>query len=240
MRTAIFSFILAQIFLISCNGTNTSAEYSIKDSVLKEHLSTLDSLPYYDTTDINYKVLKAYQNNDTIFFNALHSSIERDRDLKRYWKEIESCIQQPKLEDLNCDESYRFIYSGPFCSLKQITTITKTADTINLNFELYQLKWNSLSCKKIDSSDKKITTRDWEEITRLLDRDDFWGLKRDNNIHGVDGSTLIVIGYVKGGVRHIKGMKYQYVYRWSSSVLKDAFELVTKLSSNTQGCLQIR
>jgi hypothetical protein len=240
MRILTFCLILVQVFLISCQGNNSTTKYSLKDSILKEHLFALDSLPYYDTTDINYKVLKAYQNNDTTFLKKLHSDIERGRGFAQQWRSMDSCVQQTKLESLNCDEAYRFIYSGPFCPMKQITTISKSGDSINLNFELYQLKWDAMECKKIDAFNKKITTKNWEEITRLMDRDDFLGLKRENNIHGLDGSTLIVIGYAKEGFNHIKAMKYNYVSRWSSSILRDAFELVTKLSANKQGCLTIK
>src|SRR5688572_15854378 len=128
--------------LISCNIKNENSKmYSLKDTVTREYLEIIDSTDYSDTTDINYKILKAYLKNDTFFFKKLHSDIEKERRYKEQWENNDTCIHQPSLQDLDADEAYRFVYTAAFCEYKLNVTISKRGDSANIHFIILQDVW---------------------------------------------------------------------------------------------------
>jgi hypothetical protein len=226
--------------MTSCNqGNNSELKYSIRDTVLKEHLLEIDSLPYYDTTEINYKILRAYQNNDTAFFKNLSSQIKREKEYKNYWSSMDTCIHQQKLQELGVDEAYRFIFLPAFCRTPINMTVTKKGDITNLHFLLFQNKYDTASCKIISEYDKKLTQKEWEEFSDKLLAADIWGLKRENGIHGLDGSTITFIGYQKGNSSFNRPDKISYVNRWEFSTLHEAFTYLLKISGNKKGCYWI-
>jgi len=233
---------IAAIFFIglftSCNNrSDNSIEYSLRDSVTKKHLEWVDSSAYSDTIDINYKVLKAYLANDTIFFKKLYADIERKRKFQQEYATNDSCIHQAALQALNADEAYRFVYTAVFCKYKLNVTISKTDNISNVHFIILQDVWLNNICKVINEYDKKITEKDWEDFSKLMKKADFWGLKSTNGVQGLDGSTLITTGFTKGYGTYEGKPKYNYVNRWGYSTLSDPFRFVLKLSGNTQGCL---
>ncbi len=240
MRQIVILHFLGLIFFTSCkNSGNKNLSYSIRDSVLQEHLAALDSLPYFDTTDINYKILKAYKSNDTFFFKNLHIDIEREKKFRHQWDLIDSCAKEQKLSDLNVDEAYRFIYQAAFCPYKVNVTITKKTDSASLHFLIYQYQWDTAKCRIINEFDKKLPIKNWTEITESLDKYDFWGLKRENGVHGLDGSSLTVIGYKKRDTLYRRETKTNFIYRWGGTTLGEPFHLVLKISGNKQGCFWI-
>ncbi len=225
----------------SCNNTADNAiEYSLRDSVTKKHLELVDASTYSDTTDINYKVLKAYLANDTFFFKKLYADIEKERKYQQQYKINDSCIHQAALPAINADEAYRFVYTAAFCQYKLNVTISKTGNTSNIHFIIWQDVWLNKICKVINEYDKKITEKDWEDFSQLMKKADFWGLKSTNGVQGLDGSTLITTGFTKGYRTYEGKPKYNYVYRWGYSTLSDPFNFVLKLSGNTQGCLVVK
>lgn len=126
MRQYNFIAILLFTWLISCdNEIDNHSDYTLKDSVLKDHIQRLDSAIYFDTTDLNFKVLKAYKDNDTIFFKKLRIDIEKERQYKLQWDFEDSCLNQPKLQHLNVDKAYRFIFTAAFCPYKLNVTVAK-------------------------------------------------------------------------------------------------------------------
>ncbi|MGC4104051.1 hypothetical protein [Ferruginibacter sp.] len=232
---------LSLVIITSCTQKcNDQLKYSIRDTVLKQHLAELDSLPYYDTTDINYKVLKAYQNNDTTFFKNLIVQIKKQKEYSHYGSLMDDCIHQPELNDLGADEAYRFIFLSAFCIEPINVTVTKKGDSANLHFLLYQGQYDTIPCKIESEYDKKLTSAQWEEFSNKLFQADIWGLKRDNGMHGVDGSSITFIGYVKGNPSFNRPDKFCYVSRWEFSTLHDALTLLLKISGNKKGCYWVQ
>lgn len=235
-HTPIILFLLALTF--SCKrDTKNSIKYSLRDTVTNEHLQLLDSLEYTDTADINYKVLKAYLSNDTGFFGKLKIDIAKKNKFKQDYKNNDSCIHQKSLQDLNADEAYRFVYTAAFCDKKLNVTVTKNGDSSNIHFILFQDVWLNQECKVISEFDKKISPKNWQDFSDLIEKADFWGLKISNGVKGLDGSTLITTGFTKGYGTYNMNAKYNYVYRWGYSTLSAPFHFILKLSGNTQGCL---
>ena len=237
--TIIFLFIF--IFITSCNNSvDNQNVYSLRDSVTREHLKRIDSAFYFDTADVNYKVLKAYITNDTAFFTQLYVDIERERKYRQQLEISDSCIHQPSLKDLNVEESYRFVYTAAFCDYKLNVTVSKYGDSANIHFIIFKDLWLNDTCKIVNEYNKKITKKNWDDFSRLMDKADFWGLKSTNGVHGFDGSTLVVTGF-SNGYRSLDGKaRFNYVNRWGYSTLSEPFDLVLKLSGNRQGCIVIR
>jgi hypothetical protein len=241
MKIYLFIILALLTLIVSCDRTNESLKkYSLRDTVAKEHLQLLDSLEYTDTTDINYKVLKAYLLNDTAFFSKLKVDIAQKSKIKLDYKNNDSCIHQKPLQDLNADEAYRFIYTAAFCDKKINVTMTRNGDSANIHFILFQDVWLNKECKVISEYDKKISPKNWQDFSELIDKADFWGLKSTNGRQGLDGSTLITTGFTKGYRTYEMKPKHNYVYRWGYSTLSDPFHFILKLSGNTQGCLVIK
>ena len=227
--------------IISCNRkTESSKKYSIRDTVTREHLQLLDSIEYTDTSDINYKVLKAYLANDTAFFGKLKIDIARKNKFKQDYVNNDSCIHQKSLQDLNADEAYRFVYTAAFCDKKLNVTVTKNGNNANLHFILFQDVWLNKECKIISEYDKKLSPKNWEDFSELMKKADFWGLKSTNGVQGLDGSTLITTGFTKGYTTYEMKPKSSYVYRWGYSTLSEPFHFALKISGNTQGCLVVK
>jgi hypothetical protein len=160
MKHYTFIIFLLLTFLISCDNRNeNSQEYSLRDSVIKEHLQLIDSSDYVDTTDINYKVLKAYLADDTAFFNKLRLDIAKKNEFKERSKNNDSCLHQKSLHDLNADEAYRFVYTAAFCQYKLNVTISRRGDSSNIHFIILQDVWLNKICRIINEYDKKNHTR---------------------------------------------------------------------------------
>lgn len=168
-----FLILLSLSVFISCNNQSTNNLNSIRDTVIKRHFQTVDSSERFDTSDLNYRVLKAYVSNDTMFLIKTLLDIERYKtDQKRFGLQ-DSCLHQRKLQDLKVDEAYRFIYNGAFCPYEQITTISRAGDNINLNFILWQYESDSTGCRKINEFDKRLSTENWNEVKEKIEDADF-------------------------------------------------------------------
>lgn len=238
MRQVHFFKIVLLLVLLSCNSKkNKKLNFSLRDTVLREHLQSLDSLTYFDTTDINYKVLKAYQSNDTIFLKKLHTDIENDKKYKRIRETEDSNIHQFQLQNMNVDEAYRFIYTGAFCPFKLNITVAKRGDSVKLSYIDYgYYEGQDTSINRFINYNKTLTIKDWNEIKESLVRADYWGLKRDNGYHGVDGTSITVLGYVKSDPEFNRHERVNYVYRWELTTLREVAHLILKLSDNKENC----
>ena len=243
MRQSIIALSLILSLFYSCKENQNKIQIvSIKDTVLKEHFLMIDSLPYYDTNDFDYQILRAYYNNDSVFFKKLQADITYKRNNKGMLDFMDTCIHQQLLKDLKTDEAYRFIYSAAFCPYKLNVTITKTINKYNLHFIIYQFRWDTADCRIINEYDRSLTESNWKQIDEALDNADFWGLKEDNGVHGLDGSTLQIDGYIKGDSNYLRSSKSHSISRWSPgpTAIFNPFTLVLKFSGNRQGCLWVQ
>jgi hypothetical protein len=234
MRLVHWFLIISEAILFSCSGHSKNKPVSsLRDSIVEEYLKVIDSSGQYDTTELIYKVLKAYSSNDTIFFKKLHSDITYYRNSE--WHLADSCIHQPKLQETDADEAYRFIYTAAFCPYKMNITVSKRADSSNLHFILYQLAQDTATCRIINEFDKGLTKKNWDEITTAIRKLDFWALKEGSGENALlDPDDIVVIGYQKANVAFHKSSKFNYVHRlgltWTN--LGDVFILVLHLSGS--------
>ena len=207
------SFIL--ILLIACKSNSEKhAEIQARDSIMVKYFQVVDSLPYSDTLDGKFKLLKAYHTNDTSY---LKTSYKETEDLLKYREEMLTlplCEQFPLLNKLNFEETYRFSYEAAFCNKSTTVTIGKKSDTITLDTYLYEFNDKQTDCKTISHTTKQLSERDWTDFLNGIDYADFWGLKEDNGRHGLDGSSLQVIGYERP--KNAFQGRYKKVYRWAA------------------------
>ena len=199
----------------------------------------VDTLPYYDTSTNEFKLLKAYSSNDTNTLKKLVGQVEY-MNTKLDWQiNLDSCVKQQAFKDIRSEEKYRFTFSSAFCPYKTSTTIIKYKDSTVLNTIVYQYAWDTLPCKIIDQSTIRIDSLSWYKFQQSLEIADFWGLKPDNGKQGVDGSTLEVYGFKKGTNSKWNPDKSCYISRWSpayNSIL-NSFVLLLKYSKTKKGCM---
>jgi len=240
MTRIIFILLAFTLFNYSCKTDTTSqTNYSAKDSILKKYISMVDTLPYYDTSTIEFKLLKAYSSNDTNTLKKLVGHLE-NMNTKLDWQiNLDSCVKQQAFKDISSEEKYRFNYSSAFCPYTTSTTIIKYKDSTVLNTIVYQYAWDTLPCKIIDQSTITIDSLSWDKFQESLEVADFWGLKPDNGKHGVDGSTLEVYGFKKGTNSDWNPDQSSFISRWSpayNSIL-NSFILLLKYSKTKKGCM---
>lgn len=202
MKSSIVSF--GVILLISCNHTPSSIKgLSLRDSVVKQHLSIVDSLEYYDTLNEDYKMLKAYINDDTGYF------LQKQRDQKLFEEErsknlpLDTCIHLQKLSDLTVDEAYRFSHSESFCFYGQRITITRKKDTVKIHYIEYSLSPDGKvieltrngektvigpGCSVVKEFERELSMKDWEGLKEKLCNANYWGLKPNYYSLHTDGS----------------------------------------------------
>lgn len=230
------------IVLISCHEKNRLSNYSLRDSVVQDYLRRADSTQEFDTTEVNYKLLKAYLRSDTNFFLQFKKQEAFNGQAQHTWDKIDSFLRRPKLRMLEADEAYRFSYRMAFCPYTLDVTISKKDSLVNLHFILYEYKWDATNGRVINEYDKKLTKSDWGEFTQSLSHADFWGLKGSNGISGLDGDDIIVWGYIKGDTSFQRPPRFNVVSRWvvHTTTLGDPFDLALILSDNSQGCYTVR
>lgn len=189
----------------------------------------------------NFELLKAYIKNDTNFLIQFRKNEDLDKQRQHQWDVMDSCIHQPKLQDLHVDEAYRFNFLMAFCPYKLDITISKRDSNVNLHFVIYQYQWDTAIGRIVNEYDKKLTIKDWNDFKDEVAHADFWGLKEKNGEGGVDGNDIIVSGYIIGDSSLHRPARFNLVRRWliNRTSLGDPFRLVVKLSGNRQGCYWI-
>jgi len=199
----------------------------------------VDTMPYYDTYNIEYKLLKAYSSNDTNTLKKLVGQVE-NLNTKLDWQiNLDSCLKQRAFKDIKAEEKYRFNYSSAFCTYTTSTTIIRYKDSTVLNTIVYQYARDTFPFKIIDQSSITIDSLSWDKFQESMEVADFWGLKPDNGKHGVDGSTLEVYGFKKGTNAEWNPDKSSFIKRWSpayNSIL-NSFILLLKYSKTKKGCM---
>jgi hypothetical protein len=217
--------------LFSCRETpQPKPAPALRDTVVKSYFQSVEGAGGVDTGMMNYLLLKAYVNNDTAVLRKAAEEIKKWDANRKQWESMYNCIGQPKLQDLGADEVYRFIYSQAFCQSGLSITITRKGDSIRLNTIWYIYHWDSSACRLLQESNKTLTTTQWSDLTSALHHADLWALNEENDLHGLDGDDLTVMGYVND--KESKRPRYTRVHRWRPSVspLGDPFILVRKLA----------
>jgi hypothetical protein len=235
------SFIFFEVFIYSCNrNSKPNTSNATKDSVLSGFFKMVDTLPYYDTNNIDFKFLKAYKNNDTLGLTSIINYIQV-RNVKPWMNSyLKPCAKNQEFDTLKADEAYRFVYESSFCPYFTVVTIIQTGDKIKATAIVYENAslMDSIPCTIAQQNEVMLDSISWEKFQDNILATDFWGLKEDNDYHGVDGSSLDVLGYQKS-YRGL-GERRSYVTRWSRSMdrLLEPFMMLLRLCKITKGCIR--
>ena len=228
--------------LFSCRSGPTAlrvpATESWKDSILKRHLAVAGQVPFYDTTNVDFKMMRAYEANDSAGLTKMEANFESRVDTyTRNRHFIDSCTKQTPIDKLNGLEAYRFDYSGGLCPYSTSLTIVRYADSIRVNTLVYQMSWDgSNQYKQLAQYTIRLDSLRWADFRERLEEADFWGLKPDNDKNGLDGFSLHVSGFKDAYDR--EPAKYGYVYRWCPhSGIMDCFRWLIKVAKCKKGCV---
>ena len=250
MRKLYSAFIL--LLLICCNSqTPPKAKADFKDSMIKEFLTRIDSSEFYDTTNFNYKILKAYVNDDTGFLKNLANDWKSFNAERIKYPDLDTCTHLKRLSELNVDEVYRFSHRESFCFYSQSVTISRIGDSVFLHYLEYSfhdegkiveyrdksgLKQIGPGCKVEKEFYRKLEIGDWNKLDKKIKEADYWGLKENNFRLGFDGSSWRIDGYVKRP-RYITGQRVHSVYRWSpQNSFEELGRMFMKLAGEQSMC----
>jgi hypothetical protein len=238
MRYLICFLIFSASIFFSCSEHSADVPTSfLIDSTVGDYLKVVDSSYQQDTSDLSHKVLRAYYLKDSAFFKELKTNINHYRSSN--WHLPDSCIVQAKLQETNAEEAYRFIYTPSFGQCKMNITVSYNGDSCRLHFMLYQAAFDTTNCRIIKEFDKILTESNWKQITKAIQKLDFWSLKKEGDYSTlIDPDDIVVIGYRNTKMLPPSVPKFNYVHRlgltWTS--LGDLFILVLKLSGNKTVC----
>jgi hypothetical protein len=215
-------FFLIAILLSSCHqDPKISAANSARDTIFSRFLRMVDTLPYYDTSNLNFRFLKAYKENDTSSLKELSVYIHDARITPWMHKYLKPCAVNVEFDTLTADEAYKFSYESAFCQYYTIANIARRGNIIKASAIVYinASKLDSLPCRVFQQYETEIDSASWAKFRNEILVGDFWGLKEDNEYRGTDGNSLDVQGYKKDfkGNLSVQPRKC-YVSRWSSSM----------------------
>lgn len=210
MNKYLIPFCLTAILFFACNN-NQPAGYSFRDSAMTEYLKRADSLGLEDSTAMLYKLLTAYRNNDKPLLNEM---LNHQYYVARHFSKLFGKL--PQLQKMDIDEGYSFFHSQSFCAYAINVTITKKDTNVLLHVVISKDTANSGVVKQFG---KRLSLKNWEKFTDIMGKTDFWGLKTDNGIHGLDGDMLIVVGYSRRSLYFDQAPKFNAVSRWGGSNL---------------------
>jgi hypothetical protein len=249
--------IVSLLFLLACKNRAMEAKKTslgLHDSLISLYVSKVDSFDFFDTTEYNFRILRAYINKDSSFFKQMMHDVyvaaTDDYPLP------DSCVLPKKISDLSVDEAYRFTHKQSSCHFGQTITVTKRADTIELHYVEYippsVNNWREEitfkngahyvtgeNCIKIREIFKELTRTEWETFEQKLDEADYWGLNTRNMRSGLDGSDWVIDGYIKNPGWNKK--QIHRVIRWSpENFFMDLGKYFLKLSGQTTLCGDMR
>ncbi len=229
--------------LYSCRPISNQDNSTVsRDTLLSNFLKMVDTLPYYDTTNLNFKLLKFYQENDTSNLKKIVGSIHNRSTIPWMHAYLKPCAINTEFDTLTADESYKFSYESSFCQYYTIATITQRGSSVKAVATVYLNVSNmdSIPCKIVQQYETDVDSTYWVKFRDAIFVSDFWGLKEDNDYHGTDGSSLDVQGFKKGYTynRNINS-KRSYVSRWSRSMdnLLDPFLMLLRICKIKNGCI---
>ncbi len=177
-------------------------------------MAKVDSVPYFDTTDLNYRVLKAYYSNDSVDLKKIKEQTDYSLLTKKLFIPTDTCLRLTELKDLRADSAYRFIYDQAFSPYRTIITVGKYVDSARIHVLIFHASRDSIPCEIIDEFYQKLSYADWIKFDEIILYSDFWGSKEDNGYDGIDGTSLSAFGFIKGDGTYRRPGKSQYVYRW--------------------------
>ena len=129
MARIVFKILAFTLINCSCQtDTYHKTNFAVKDSFLKKYISIVDTLSYYDTSTLEFKLLRAYSSNDT---NTLKKLVRHFENLntKPGWQiNMDSCVKQQPFKNINAEEKYLFNYSSAFCPYVTTSIIIKYKD----------------------------------------------------------------------------------------------------------------
>lgn len=203
----------------------------------------VDTLPYYDTTNLNFKLLKAFNQNDTSNLEQIINYIDRTSTTPWMHAYLKPCAINVEFDILTADEAYKFSYESSFCEYYTIATITQRGNKIKAIATVYKnaSAMDSTPCTIAQQHEAEIDSASWVKFQEAIFATDFWGLKEDNEYHGVDGSSLDVQGYQRSFKwnRSIQSRRC-YVSRWSRSMdnLLGPFMMLLRICKISEGCIR--
>jgi hypothetical protein len=157
--------------------------------------------------------------------------------MNRYLK---PCAINKEFDTLKADEAYRFVYESSFCQYFTVATIIQRGKKITVNAIVYKNAsvTDSIPCTIAQQNEITLDSSSWDKFQNAIMYADFWGLKEDNGNHGVDGSSLDVLGYQKSF--EYGAEKRSYVTRWSGSLdgLLVPFMMLLRFCKINKGCIR--
>jgi len=237
MRLKQISNIAFLLLFFACKTKNESNLNSTnKDTVIKEFLKYTSQIQSYDTSNYNYKIIKAHFYNDTIFLKQVTADIERSKQQKNT-SFPDSIRRHPNIIKMDVDEVYQLNYSETFCNFSFYFTISKKGDSIKLNSVIYQENREPSFLKLFKESEVKLSLANWEEFEHLIEYADFWGLTQYKEFGCCDGDFLSVEAIERNRFDHriVKQHKVdrQFV---SNTAMYSAYSLLAKFANLKKGC----
>jgi hypothetical protein len=136
-----------------------------------------------------------------------------------------------------------FLYESSFCEYFTIATIVNRDNNFSAYVTVYNnvSRFDSIPCSIVQKKGSQLDKPTWEEFKDAILISDFWGLKEDNGYHGVDGNSLIGLGYVKA-FKTPEGFfeKRSHVSRWGESMerLIVPFLKILEYCKIDKGCIK--
>ena len=214
-------YLILTFTILSCKQSDTP-KTTYRDTVLLNYFAMVDSSGKFDTSDINFKALRAYYHSDTSYLIELDNYVKQQNTERRSWDLWQSDIPLPRLNQLNVDAAFRFVFSVYGAPTYEAITITQTDTIHKLHYLCYYHDKDSSRFDKRKEFEKSINEKDWQEVASKLLYADFWGLKGQKDYRGADGNDLTIIGYQKFDNTE----RSHYVHRWTNTTLNDAFYFV--------------
>ena len=204
--------------------------------MMAKYFKAIDSLPYFDTLNRDFKLLKSYHNGDTAVLRKAYEEVAEIMKYRNQMLESHICTDPPSLNTLNYEEAYRFSYGASFCNKTANLTIGKLKDSITLELFIYELNDKQTECKTIQHTICLMDTKLWDTLISGIYQSDFWGMKEDNGRHGMDGSGLTVTGYERP-INAFEG-RYKKIYRWTAEKMAIGilFKKLLDISSTKVDC----
>jgi hypothetical protein len=236
------AFFLVAVVFSSCRQTLNQTKSNTRDTILTSFLKMVDTLPYYDTTNLNFKLLKAYKDNDISNLEEIADYVHRTSTTPWMHAYLKPCAINVDFDTLTVDEAYKFSYESSFCEYYTIATITQRGNKVTVIATVYKnaSRMDSTPCAITQQYEADIDHPTWVKFQEAIFAADFWGLKEDNEYHGNDGSSLDVQGFQKNfdSNGHTQP-KRCYVSRWSRSMdnLLKPFLLLLRFCKINKGCI---
>lgn len=215
--------IILLFLVIALTACRQNPKNNYRDTVLSKFIQMADSSGRYDSTEKEYRLLKAYLKNDVTTLQQIDRMIEDEMNKRPNWKLWNSDLPVPRMNELNAREAYRFVFSVNDGSDYECITLAHQDSIIDLHYLYFQRNRVFPKFSTITEFNRPISTEQWNEVANALDDTDFEGMKNDKEHRGKDGNDLTVISYRKTG----DGEFSHLVHRWAPETpLAAAFQKV--------------